>query len=144
VHARVSRAHRRKNRTSKAGVKHTVGPVAARGRYHRAVLKLKSKSKSSKLAQESRFKRAFRAVPWMTLAQVTVIVGRRWSALSAKERARATELMKRSGGRINNLSVRERMELRKLAHKLDLRGMGRELLALRRVRARRSRRRRGR
>ena len=104
----------------------------------------KLRSKSSKPVQESRIKRAFRAVPWITLAQVTVIVGRRWGALSAKERARMTELVRRSGGRIGNLSVRERMELRKLAHKLDLRGMGREFLALRRVRSRRARRRRGR
>jgi hypothetical protein len=119
-----------------------VGPVPARGRYHRAVLK--HKSKSSKPAEESRVARTIKAVPWITLAQITVIVGRRWSALSAKERARVAELMRRSGGRIGNLSVRERMELRKLAHKLDLRGIGRELMALRRVRARRSRRRRGR
>ena len=102
------------------------------------------KPKSKTPVEESKIRRTVRAVPWITIAQITVIVGRRWAALSAKERARMAELAHRSGGRLRNLSVRERMELRKLAHKLDLRGMGRELLALRHVQRRRRRRGRGR
>jgi hypothetical protein len=94
----------------------------------------KSVSKS-----DSKLKRTAKAVPWAALLQGTVIVGRRWAALSAKERARFTELVRESRGRIGNLSVRERLELRKLAHKLDVKGMSRDLMLL--ARGKRSRRR---
>jgi hypothetical protein len=66
----------------------------------------------------------------MLLLQGAVIVGTRWAALTEKERARLARLVRRSGGRASRLSVRERVELRKLARKLDLKGMGRELLPL--------------
>jgi hypothetical protein len=80
----------------------------------------------------------------VTLGQIAVIVGRRWAALSTKERTRLTMLLRKSSGRLSNLSVKERLELRKLAHKLDARGMARELVALRRGHKRRARRRHGR
>ncbi len=70
------------------------------------------------------------AVPWLTLPRAAIVVSRRWNALSAKERARLAELVSESRGRISNLSVKERTELRKLARKLDLKGMGRELWPL--------------
>lgn len=101
--------------------------------------KLKRHSQAASREPSSKAVRAVKSFPWVTLAQITVIVGRRWSALSAKERARMTELVRSSRGRFGNLSVRERVELRKLAHKLDLRGMSRELLALRGARRRRRR-----
>jgi hypothetical protein len=66
----------------------------------------------------------------MTLMQSALIVGRRWAALSERERARLAELLRRSRGRIRNLSIKERQELRKLARKLDVKGMGRELAPL--------------
>ena len=75
----------------------------------------------------------FRALPWATLLQAAVIVGSRWEALSEGERARITGLLRDSGGRPGRLGARERKELRKLARKLDLTGMGRELLALARA-----------
>ncbi len=93
-------------------------------------------------AQESQLKRGVRAVPWTTLLQGGVIVGRRWTALSAKERARVTELVRASRGRVSNLSGKERLELRKLARKLDLAGMSRELARLARIKRSRKRRRR--
>jgi hypothetical protein len=89
---------------------------------------------------DSKLKRTAKAVPWAALAQVWVIVGRRWGALSRKERARLTELMRESRGRVGNLSVKQRLELRKLARKLDVKGMGRELIALGRGGRRRRRR----
>jgi len=91
-----------------------------------------SKSGKSIAKSDSKLKRTVKAVPWAALLQGTVIVGRRWAALSAKERARFTELVRESRGRVRNLSVRERLELRRLAHKLDIKGMGSELLALNR------------
>ena len=86
------------------------------------------------------------AVPWLTLARAAMIVSRRWSALSAKERAHLARLVTESRGRVSNLSLKQRAELRKLARKLDLKGMGRELWPLlrpgRRGRGRRAGRRR--
>ncbi|MFI4989686.1 MAG: hypothetical protein ACHQHO_02055 [Solirubrobacterales bacterium] len=70
------------------------------------------------------------AVPWLTLTRAAMIVSRRWNALSARERARLAELVTESRGRISNLSLKQRAELRKLARKLDLKGMGRELWPL--------------
>jgi hypothetical protein len=103
------------------------------------VVKLK---KSEPAKSDSKLKRGAKAVPWAALLQGTVIVGRRWAALSAKERARFTELVRDSRGRVSNLSTKERLELRKLARKLDIRGMGRELVALRQIKRSRRRRRR--
>ena len=81
-----------------------------------------------------------KAVPWAVLARAGVVMGKRWTALSAKERARLASLVRGSRGRPRNLSARERNELRKLVRKLDLRGAGRELLPLLRGGKRRGRR----
>ena len=70
-----------------------------------------------------------------------IIVGKRWSALSSQERARLALLLRQSRGRVSNLSTRQRIELRKLARKLDLKGMRREVMPLVRG-VKRSRRRR--
>jgi hypothetical protein len=75
------------------------------------------------------------------LLQGTLIVGSRWQRLSAGERERVRTLLSASGGRVDRLSSKDRKELRKLADKLDLRGMGRELIALRAIRGRALRRR---
>jgi hypothetical protein len=79
-----------------------------------------------------------KALPWAALLRAGVVVGKRWRSLSEKERSRLTRLLRDSGGRLGNLSAKERRELRKLAGKLDLKGMGRELLPL--ARGRRARR----
>ncbi len=71
-----------------------------------------------------------KSVPWLLLLQAAVVLGKRWSALSAKDRARLTRLVRQSRGRAGNLSVRERLELRRLGRKLDVQGASRELLPL--------------
>ncbi len=78
-------------------------------------------------------------LPWAALLQGVVIVGRRWRALSARDRERIKALLAESGGRLDNLTAKQRKELRKLAGKLDVKGMSKELLALRAVRGRRGR-----
>ncbi|MHB8532890.1 MAG: hypothetical protein ACYDC2_09235 [Solirubrobacteraceae bacterium] len=88
---------------------------------------------------KSRAERA-KALPWAVALQAAVVVGRRWKALSARDRERIKDLLASSGGRPTRLSGKERKELRKLAGKLDLKGMGRDLLALRGRRGRRGRR----
>jgi hypothetical protein len=69
-------------------------------------------------------------LPWLAMLQAVVVVGRRWSALSQKDRARLSRLVRESRGRVGNLSSRERDELRRLVRKLDPKSAGRELLPL--------------
>jgi hypothetical protein len=91
----------------------------------------------------SRVERA-RALPWAAVLQTAVLLGKRWRSLSANERERLRTLVAESGGRLGRLSAKERKELRKLGGKLDLKGLGRELLpVLRGGRGRRRGRRRG-
>jgi hypothetical protein len=87
------------------------------------MVKRKTQSSKSKTAR-------VKALPWAALLRVGFAVGRRWRSLSERDRARLTELVRESHGRLGNLSSGERRELRKLAHKLDLRGMGDELRGL--------------
>jgi hypothetical protein len=80
------------------------------------------------------------ALPWTMLARAGLVVGKRWTALTGKERARLATLIRNSRGRAGNLSTRERLELRKLVRKLDLKGAGRELMPLLRGGGRRRKR----
>lgn len=82
-----------------------------------------------------------RALPWAGLLQVAMMARDRWRALSAKDRARLTELLRESQGRVSNLSSRQRDELRKLVRKLDLKGAVKDLAPLVRGGARRKKRR---
>jgi hypothetical protein len=95
-----------------------------------------SKSLTSSKSKSSRLK----ALPWAALLQAGVVIGKRWRSLSEKERARLSSLVRDSGGRLGNLSERERKELKRLAGKLDLKGMVRELVPI--ARGGRKRRRR--
>lgn len=79
---------------------------------------------------KSRLKNTVAAVPWLVLVRGAMVISKRWNALSGKERARLVELVGESRGRTSNLSVKQRLELRKLAGKLDLKGMVRELASL--------------
>jgi hypothetical protein len=98
-------------------------------------------ARSAKKRSEGKRPGRLRAIPWTSLLQGGVVVGSRWRRLTAKERERLRELIRKSRGRVDQLSDKERKELRKLAAKLDLKGMGKELIALRAVSRRRRRRR---
>ena len=95
----------------------------ARARYHRPMVKRKPQNPKSKASR-------VRALPWAALLQGGIVVARRWRSLSERERERLTSLLRESRGRLGNLSSSERRELRKLAGKLDVKGMGGELRAL--------------
>jgi len=69
-----------------------------------------------------------KALPWAALLQAGVAIAQRWRTLSEKERTRLARLLRDSAGRPGNLSQKERKEVRKLAGKLDLKGLTRELL----------------
>jgi len=71
-----------------------------------------------------------RTLPWAALLQGAIVVGERWRRLSEKDRARLTELLHESRGRLSNLSVKERNELRRLAGRLDVKGMARDIAPL--------------
>jgi hypothetical protein len=81
-----------------------------------------------------------KALPWAALLQVAMLLRTRWRSLSAKDRARMTELLRESQGRVGNLSSRQRDELRKLVRKLDLKGAARELAPIVRGGGKRKRR----
>jgi len=97
-----------------------------------------SKSNASPKSPSDRVK----ALPWAAMLSATVVVGERWRALSQKDRARLTELLRESRGRLANLTEKERKELRRLAGKLDVKGMSRDLVLIARARKVRKRRRR--
>jgi hypothetical protein len=71
-----------------------------------------------------------RALPWAVLLRAGALIGERWTSLSESERARIKRLVSGSRGRPGNLSSKERAELRKLIGKLDLGGVGRELVPM--------------
>jgi hypothetical protein len=96
----------------------------------------KKQGESRRRKGDSKRAERLRAIPWAALLQGGVVVGSRWRRLTASERERLRALLRSSGGRVDRMSEKERKELRKLAEKLDLRGMGKELLALRAVRKR--------
>ena len=98
-----------------------------------------ARAKKKKTKEEGKRARSV-AIPW-ALLQGTIVVGGRWQRLTSNERERLTGLLRDSRGRIDRLSTRERKELRKLVDKLDLKGMAKELVALRTVRKRALRRR---
>lgn len=97
---------------------------------------------SSSGTSKSKRERA-KALPWAALLQAVIVIGRHWRALSERDRTRLGGLLRDSGGRLRNLSAKERAELRKLVGKLDLKSIGSELTGLARGggRARRKRRR---
>jgi hypothetical protein len=99
------------------------------------------RSKHSEKSSKSSLDRA-KALPWAILLQAGFVVGKRLSSLSSADRERLSKLVRESGGRLSTLTDKERRELRKLAGKLDLRGMSSELMPLLRD-GRRSWRRRG-
>jgi hypothetical protein len=86
-------------------------------------------SKSDRSTSKSKLTRV-KALPWAVLLQVGTVLGKRWRSLSARDRARLTRLTRESRGRMNNLSAKERRELRKLVGKLDFKRMSRELLPI--------------
>jgi ribosomal protein S13 len=98
---------------------------------------------STHRVSKSRLKSTAEAVPWLLLVRGAMIISKRWNALSGNERVRLAELVRESRGRTSNLSVKQRLELRKIAGKLDFKGMIHELSTLwRGQRGRRGRRRR--
>ena len=94
------------------------------------------RSKTRAKAARERIK----SLPWAAALQAAIVLRRRWTALSQKDRDRLIRLMRDSRGRLSNLTGRDRDELRRVVRKADLKGIGRDLLALRGARRGRKRR----
>ena len=82
-----------------------------------------------------------RAVPWALIFQLAMTARKHWQRLEPKERARLAELLKKSQGRPNRLSARERADVRQLVAKLEPGQFARSVVPLGRkaVKARRGR-----
>ncbi|MGH2904416.1 MAG: hypothetical protein ACRDK7_12670 [Solirubrobacteraceae bacterium] len=91
------------------------------------------KSKKQAERDKSKLDRV-KDVPWALLLQISLVLGKRWRSLSAKDRARLTELTRESRGRLGNLSGKERKEMKKLVSKLHPKRTARELVLLTRAR----------
>ena len=69
-----------------------------------------------------------RAVPWLLLFEVARgVQSHVMDTLSPRERRRVAEILRKSRGRPGNVTPAEREELRRLAGKLDLKRMGRDI-----------------
>jgi len=73
------------------------------------------------------FGKSRRAIPWMLLGQAALIVRDHWRDLPEVDRARVTELAKKSKGRPTGLTAAERSELSEIARRADLKKLGRDL-----------------
>ena len=107
------------------------------GRGRCVTIAAMSRSKSSRA--KSTLERT-KSLPWAAALQAGMVLRSRWKRLSEKDRQHVVGLLRQSRGRLSNLSRKERDELRRLAGKADLKGAGRDLLALRGGRRRRKRR----
>ena len=75
-----------------------------------------------------------KGAPWLLVIQAAMSARDRWGVLTAAERADLTRLLRVTKGRPGNLTALEKRELRRLVGKLDLPGLGRDLLPLGRKR----------
>jgi hypothetical protein len=71
---------------------------------------------------------ATKGLPWALVLDVAVVVNSHWQGLKESERRRAAELIRKSKGNPRTLTKRERDELRKIADRLDVPGMARDLI----------------
>ena len=70
-----------------------------------------------------------RPVPWLMAVQAVMVANEHWTEqLSAAERTRLRRLMAKSKGLPQNLTEKERAEVKRLVGKLDLPGAGRKLI----------------
>ena len=68
-----------------------------------------------------------RKIPWVIVFEAVMLARERWKRLPPRERARLTELARKSHGKPMALTRDERAEFRRIAQGLDLFGLAREL-----------------
>jgi hypothetical protein len=70
---------------------------------------------------------ALRTIKWAVLFEALVVARDHWEKLTPGERAHLTALLRKSRARPGNLTPAERRDVRRLAGKLDLPSLGRNL-----------------
>ena len=71
-----------------------------------------------------------KGTPWLLVIQAAMAARDHWGVLTPGERAELTRLLRTTKGRPSNLSAQEKATLRRLVGKLDLAGLGKDLLPL--------------
>jgi hypothetical protein len=74
----------------------------------------------------------FKAIPWALLLEAAMIARNRWGRLTPGEREHLMAMVRKFRGRPANLTEGDRRDLRRVADKLDLAGVVREVEPLRR------------
>jgi hypothetical protein len=70
----------------------------------------------------------FRGVPWLLVLEGAFVAREHWQHLAPDERDRLRELIVKSKGRPGNLASHERDEVKWLVAKLDVPGIGKEMI----------------
>ena len=78
-----------------------------------------------------------KGAPWLLVIHCALAARDHWGALEPADRAELARLLRTTRGRPSNLTVREKSELRRLVGKLDLPGLGKDLMPLATKRRRR-------
>jgi len=60
-----------------------------------------------------------RAMPWIVVFELAMVMRKHWKRLDTKDRERLAELLKKSQGLPTKLSARERADVRELVAKLE-------------------------
>ena len=69
-----------------------------------------------------------KGVPWLVVIQAAMAAREHWGVLTPRERTELARLLKSTRGRTANLTAKEKAELRRLVGRLDLPGLGKDLL----------------
>lgn len=69
-----------------------------------------------------------RGVPWLVVIQAAMAAREHWGVLTLRERTELARLLRSTRGRASNLTAHEKAELRRLVGRLDLPGLGKDLL----------------
>ena len=76
------------------------------------------------------FRTMRRKIPWMLAFEAAMVMRRHWRDLPPQDRARLTELARRSGGRWTRLTREERADFRRIARGLNFGRMARDFTPL--------------
>ncbi len=71
-----------------------------------------------------------KGMPWLVVIQAAMAAREHWGVLTPRERTELARLLKSTKGRTSNLTAHEQAELRRLVGRLDLPGLGKDLLPL--------------
>ena len=71
-----------------------------------------------------------KGAPWLIIIQAAMAARQHWGALTPAERGDLGRLLRTTKGRPGNLTPQEKADLRRLVGKLDVPGLGKDLLPI--------------